>query len=223
MLSTPRRNHSTTGTSVLFKCSIGNLLQLSGTRSFLLFSPLFSLPELTFHSCGTCAPEFSSSNRFLLFWGGVKEEFEVTQGLPIFRSFSWQSDFPWTGACSFSKPTGIPHKPTDSASRCTPGIPSSFCKPGLLPPPASPQGQSELLGLGRPFGLLEQALNLLLVPFSLAQAVTAQQLWSSGGVRSEGRAEPRQELQSGGSRAGSSQGMRCGSGSGSAPAGNAAG
>lgn len=86
----------------------------------------------------------------------------MRQGLPSCRSFSWQSDFPWAGACRFPKPT-------HSASRCTPGIPCSFCKPGLLPPPASPHGQPELLRLRRPFWLLEQAPDALFVPFSLSQ------------------------------------------------------
>lgn len=48
-------------------------------------------------------------------------------------------------------------------------------------------------------------------------------LRSSGGVRSDGRAEPSREPQRGGNGAGPKAGMRCGRGSASAPAGAAAG
>lgn len=40
MFPTPQRDDSTTGTSIVFKCSIGNTVQLFGTHSFLLFLPL---------------------------------------------------------------------------------------------------------------------------------------------------------------------------------------
>lgn len=81
----------------------------------------------------------------------------MRQGLPSCRSFSWQSDFPWAGACRFPKPT-------HSASHCTPGIPCSFCKPGLLPPPASPKDSLSFSGSGGLFGFWNSLQMLFLSP-----------------------------------------------------------